>query len=191
MNDIPKLLEQGLFHHRRGELRPAMDRYVDVLKRDPQNADALYYSAVIACAEGQHKEGIALARRALSFRPRQARVHNMIGKALAEMNQRREALEAFDEALACDIKFAEAYTTRGNMLCELGRFPEALSSYDRALELEPLAPNWLNRGTALEPMGRVDEALESYDTALALAPTAVLSYITRAHALGRAGRIPA
>ena len=105
---IPQLLDQGLFHHRRGEFRQAMDRYVEVLKRDPKNADALYYSAVIACAEGQYKEGIDLARRSLSFRPRQARVYNMIGKALAEMNQRKAALEAFDEALACDIKFAEA-----------------------------------------------------------------------------------
>ena len=136
-----QLIEQGLFHHRRGETRLAMDRYVEVLRRDPQNADALYYSSVIACQEGQFKEGIDLARRSLSFRRGQARAHNLIGKALSEMGQPKDALDAFDEALACDINFAEAYGNRGNALSELGRFSEALSSYDRALESEPIAPN--------------------------------------------------
>jgi len=185
---IAQLLEQGLFHHRRGEFAPAMERYVEVLKRDPQNADALYYSAVIACAEGQYREGIDLARRSLTFRGRQARVHNLIGKALAEMNELKDALAAFDEALACDIKFAEAFTNRGNMLCDLGRYTEGLSSYDRALELEPIAANWLNRGTALEGLDRVDEAIESYDRAIALEPGVPLTYINRSHALLSAGR---
>ena len=54
--DAPKadtLLQQGLFHHRQGQLDLAMERYIDVLRADPTNADALYYVAVVACQEGQ------------------------------------------------------------------------------------------------------------------------------------------
>ncbi len=36
-----QLIEQGLFHHRQGDLRTAMERYTEVLRKDPQNADAL------------------------------------------------------------------------------------------------------------------------------------------------------
>ena len=35
------LLQQGLFHHRQRQLPQAMERYIEVLKGDPANADAL------------------------------------------------------------------------------------------------------------------------------------------------------
>ena len=61
-----RLLQQGLFHHRQGQLEQALERYVEVLQGDPENADALYYVAVVACQGGEYQEGIKLARRARS-----------------------------------------------------------------------------------------------------------------------------
>ena len=110
-----QLIEQGLFHHRRGEIALAMDRYTQVLRNDPQNADALYYIAVIACHDGQFQQGIDLARRSLAFRPKQARAHNMIGQAFHRLGQVKDALASFDDALECDPKFADAYGNRANM----------------------------------------------------------------------------
>ena len=43
-----ELIQQGLVHHCAGQISLAMDRYTQVLRNDPQNADALYYIAVIA-----------------------------------------------------------------------------------------------------------------------------------------------
>ena len=51
---IATLLQQGLFHHQQGQFAQAMERYTDVLRIDPQNAEALYYVAAIACQEGQY-----------------------------------------------------------------------------------------------------------------------------------------
>jgi tetratricopeptide (TPR) repeat protein len=127
-----QLLEQGLFHHRQGDIALAMDRYTEVLRNDPNNTDALYYVAVVACHEGQFQQGIELARRSLTFRPRQARAHNVIGQAFHRLGQIKDALASFDDALECDPKFTDAYGNRANMLSELGRPAEALSSFDRA-----------------------------------------------------------
>ena len=57
-----QILQGALALHRMGNLRAAMDGYMRVLKDDPQNADALYYVAVVAVQEGQHSEGIKLAQ---------------------------------------------------------------------------------------------------------------------------------
>ena len=76
MSEPPKiaaLLQQGLFHHQRGEVAQAMERYVEVLRINPRNADALYYIAVIACQDGQFQQGIELARRALTVGGRSKR----------------------------------------------------------------------------------------------------------------------
>jgi tetratricopeptide (TPR) repeat protein len=184
------LLQQGLFHHRQGEINLAMDRYTEVLQRDPENADALYYVAVVACQEEQFEQGVALARRAISLGARQARVHNLLGQALDRLGEKREALKSFDAALAIDPDFAVAHGNRANILAEAGLADAALQSFDRALALQPDAlPDWINRGSLLVELGRLDEALANFDKAhaIALADTTVM--VNRANVLTRLGRL--
>jgi tetratricopeptide (TPR) repeat protein len=179
-----QLLQQGLFHHRQGDLAQAMERYVEVLRNDPQNPDALYYVAVVACQEEQFQQGIELARRAIEFGPPQARVHNLLGQALYREGDRLEAIKCFDRAIALDPKFADAHGNRANILADAGFPDEALKSFDRALALNPAsAADWLNRGSVLQGLGRHDEALRSFDKALALAPDMAVAHYNRAGAL--------
>ena len=183
------LLQQGLYHHRQGQFPQAMERYVEVLQGDPQNADALYYIAVLVCQDEQYQEGIRLARRSLTFAPGRARAHNLIGQALQRLGEAKNALASFDDALQCDAKFAEAYGNRANVLTELGRPVEALSSLDRAVELNPNSlTDWLNRGTVLHDLGRTDEAIQSYDRAIALDAKFGVPHFNRATALMAQGR---
>jgi tetratricopeptide (TPR) repeat protein len=184
-----QLLQQGLFHHQRGELGPAMDNYTRVLRNDPHNADALYYVAVVACQEDQLDQGISLARRALEFGPPQARIHNLLGKALERKGEHLEAVKSLDAAIAIDAKFAEAHGNRAAILADAGLPDEALKGFDRALALDPqAAPDWINRGALLQQLGRQEEALASYDKALALSPNDTTVLMNRANALAMLGR---
>ena len=162
------LLQQGLFHHQRGELSLAMDRYTDVLRINPNDADALYYVAVVACQEGQYSQGVELAKRAIANGPPQARVHNVLGQAYDRLEQPLEAIKQYDEALRLDPDFAEAHGNRAGIMADAGFPEEALKSYDRALALNPNMTDWLNRGAVLHGLGRNDEAIESFDKAIAL-----------------------
>jgi tetratricopeptide (TPR) repeat protein len=178
------LLQQGLFHHHQGQLTLAMDRYVEVLRIDPKNVDALYYVAVVCCQEGQFKEGAELARRAISFGPPHARLHNLLGQALYRLDDRLEAIKNFDQAIALDANFADAHGNRANILVDAGFPDEALKSFDHALSLNPAsAPDWLNRGALLQTLGRHQEALESFDKAIASNPNLTAAHVNRANAL--------
>ncbi len=184
-----QLLQQGLFHHRQGQLDMAMERYTQVLRNDPNNADALYYVAVVACQEEQFEQGMALARRALKNGPPQARVHNLLGKALERKGEHLEAVKSFDEAIALDANFAEAHGNRASILAAAGLVDEALAGFERALALDPkAAADWINRGALLQELGRHAEALASYDKALALAPGDITTLMNRANALALLGR---
>lgn len=185
---VAELIQQGLVHHRAGQISLAMDRYTQVLQIDPRNPDALYYVALVACHEGQYQQGMDLARRSLTYRPGQARAHNLIGQALHRTGQIKEALKSFDDAIECDINFTDAYGNRANMLSELGRHSEALSSFDRAIALSNSPSDWLNRGATLHAMGRIDEAIRSYDKAIELDPDFCVTHCNRAHALLDANR---
>jgi tetratricopeptide (TPR) repeat protein len=187
-----QLLEQGLFHHRQGELAQAMERYVEVLQSDPKNADALYFIAVVACQEGQFKEGADLARRAITVGPPQARLHNLLGQALYRQGERLEAIKNYDQAIALDENFADAHGNRANILVDAGFADEALKSFDRALALNPMsAADWLNRGALLQSLGRHEEALASFDKAIACGPDIAEAHVNRGNALKDLGHFDA
>ena len=187
-----QLLQQGLFHHRQGDLTRAMERYVEVLRTDPQNPDALYYVAVVACQEGQFQQGIALARRAIEFGPPQARLHNLLGQALYREGDPLEAIKNFDRAIALDANFAEAHGNRANILIDAGFPDEALKSFDRALALNPTsATDWLNRGSLLQALGRHADALASFDKAVACGANVAEAHVNRGNALKDLGHLDA
>ena len=166
-----------------------MQRYSDVLRIDPDDPDALYYVAVVACQEEQFKQGIELGRKALEHGPPQARVHNLIGKAHERLGEHLEAAKAFDAAIATDPNFAEAHGNRALLLSDACLPEEALKSFDRALALDPKSiPDWINRGALLQKLNRPEEALASYDKALALAPHDAGIMVNRANALAMLGR---
>ena len=192
MNEPPTaaaLLQQGLFHHRQGQLSLAMDRYTDVLRNDPKNADALYYVAVVACQEGQYEQGAQLARRAIETGPPQARVHNLLGQAHDRLNEPLEAIKHYDQAIAIDPNFAEAHGNRAGIMADAGFPDEALKSFDRALALNPNGvTDWFNRGALLLGLGRLADAIESYDRAIALDSNLAQAHRGRASALEALGR---
>jgi len=168
----------------------AMQRYVEVLRNDPQNADALYYVAVVACQEGQFDQGVELARRALSVGRPQARLYNLLGQAQYRLGQRLEAIKNFDQAIALDPNFADAHGNRANILVDVDMPDEALKSFDRALALNPTSgPDWLNRGALLQQMGRHAEALASLDKALVCGADGPAAQVNRGNALKDLGHL--
>ena len=180
-----QILSGALALHRMGNLRAAMDGYMKVLNGDPQNADALYYVAVVAVQEGQYAEGIKLAERALSFGPQQAaRVHNLMGQSYVRLGQPEQALASYDRAIALQPDFADAHGNRATVLGALGRLDESLAGYDRALSLRPGSfEDWTNRGALLQDLDRIEEALASYERAIALQPEFAGAHYNRGNAL--------
>jgi tetratricopeptide (TPR) repeat protein len=134
--------------------------------------------------------GLAAAKVATEVLPSSAVAWRSYGPALAKLGRHKEALAAYDRALALDPDDAWAHSTRGAALRMLGRLEEALAAYDRALALDP-DNAWVhsNRGVALQLLGRLEEALAAYDRALALDPDNAWAHSNRGVALRALGRL--
>src|ERR1051326_9152766 len=187
--DTKDAIDEALALHRQGKHDPALQRYVGILQREPNNADALYYVAVLAMQGGQIDEGIKVIRRALEVGHPQARLLNLLGQAHLRQNQDADALAAFGEAIATDGNFADAYGNRGALLAEMKRPAEALADFDLALTLRPdNAADLCNRAGVLADLGRLDEALAGFDRALLLMPQLAPAFYNRAEVKMRLGR---
>ncbi|MBX9840583.1 MAG: tetratricopeptide repeat-containing glycosyltransferase family protein [Xanthobacteraceae bacterium] len=182
-------LQEALALHRAGKHDLAMQRYVALLQKDPDNADVLYYVAVLAVQEGQFAEGAKVIRRALAVGKPQARLYNLLGQLHLRQNQDEDALRAFGQAIETDPAFPDAYGNRGALLAEMKRFQEAFEDLNRAIKLrQNNATDLCNHGGVLSDLGRLDEALRSLNRALELMPKLAPALYNRAEVLSKLGR---
>jgi tetratricopeptide (TPR) repeat protein len=181
---LADILQRGLTLHRGGAVEEAERHYSEVLRHDPDNADALCYLAMLRCQQKRFDQGVDLLQRALAVEPQRASAHNLLGMALHRLGRRDEALAHFLRAIAADPELAQAHGNRGLLLDEMGRHAEALACFDRALTIDPSSPVvWCNRGIALRHLARNEEAIASFDRAIALRPDAAEFHLNRGIAL--------
>ena len=163
------MFEKALALHQKGQLADAAALYRKVLKRNPQNADALHLLGVIEIQSKNALAAIDLFDRAIALSPRNAAFFSNRGAALKELGRLDEALASLENALALQPDYAEALNNRGLVLQDLERFGEALASFERAIATKSdYAEAFYNRGNVLTGLKRPDDAVASYDRALSI-----------------------
>jgi predicted O-linked N-acetylglucosamine transferase (SPINDLY family) len=167
--------------HQAGQLDEAKSAYKKVLKKAPNNFQALHFYALAEHQSGHLETGIRHLKRALLIDPKSAPAHSDMANMLMDANRFEEALAACDKAIALDPQHVLAHHNRGHALLHLERFEEAVASLDNALALDPnRSDTWNDRGNALQRLVRYDDALESYARAIAVDPLNDMAFMNRA-----------
>ncbi len=133
------------------------------------DADTLHARARTALTKGDLKAAGAALQAAIAAAPRGADIRNTAGDLLLAMNQPREAIGAYEDALTLEPGHVRARINLGQTLMDLGRPAHALEA------LAPFeAAQWPDghaaRALALLALGRADEALAATEVALSLRP---------------------
>ena len=168
--------------HQAGQLDEAKSAYKKVLKKAPNNFQALHFYALAEHQSGHLETGIRNLKRALLVDPNSAPAHSDMASMLIDANQFEDALKSCDKAIALDPKLVFAHHNRGHALLNLERFEDAVASLDDALALDPnRGDSWNDRGNALHKLGRYDEALKSYAKAIAIDPLHDMALMNQAN----------
>ena len=151
-----KLFDEARALLRQGALNEAAQRFADILRSDPANADALYHLAQVNCRQDRIVEGIGLVRRAFADRfPASARAQSARPCAQPARANARGAGELRCRDRRRSRLRRRARQPRRRSSPRLGRKQEAVESYDRAIALDPGSfANWCNRGAALYELRR-------------------------------------
>ncbi len=166
--DIRDRLRTAIAVHQQGRLAEAEQLYRDLLRRAPEQSDALHFLGVIETQRGHNDAGLALMDRAIAANPRNVAALYNRANLLRDLGRHKDAVAGYDAALAIRPGNAPALNNRGTALQMLGRYEDAASSYERALAVNPnYADAHSNRGNVLALLGRFADALASYDRALA------------------------
>ena len=169
--DAASELAAALVHHRAGRLDRAGASYRKILKKWPENPDALHLLGMVALDEGRAERAAQLIGRAVALAPQTAEMHANLGNALRTLARSGEACASFRRAIALQPDYAPAHNNLGLLLHATGDFAGALASYRRAAELLPnLAEIHSNLAGTLRALGRLEEAEAALRRALALDP---------------------
>lgn len=125
---LPERLQDGLALHRQGDLAGAQAEYGQILTLNPEHADALHLSGLIAHQIGQHDVAVSLIRRALAQQPGAPIYLNNLGGALRALERFDEAGDCYRQAISRQADFGDAWNNLVETLLRQGEVAAALTA---------------------------------------------------------------
>jgi len=188
--DVNKAIQLALENHKAGNLRQAELMYRNILKKQPNNVDALHLLGVLLHQLGDYASAIKYIRKALKLDAGFAEAYNNLGNVMRDKGLNDEAETCYQKAIQLNPIFAEAYTNLGVARREKGQIDKAVICYQKAIQLNPnFAVTHTNLGVALYLKGRLSESIESHSQALLLKPDFAEAYLNLGHAYKSQGNL--
>lgn len=180
----------ALQHHRSGRLQEAERLYREILTRQPDHAETLHMSGVLAAQTGRLDVAVQLIRRAITINSNWPEAYNNLGNVLRDKGQPAEAVDACRRAIALRPDYAEAHNNLGNALADQKKLDEAIAAYRQAIALKSkYAEAFNNLGNALKEKGDIDEAIIALREAIALRPEYAEAHNNLGNALKEKGEL--
>ncbi len=183
-------LHEAVAAQRAGQTEKAAGLYSAVLRKRPNEFNAMHMLGVLEYQRGRLPQAVKLIRTALQNEPNSADAWSNLGLALHAQGDHVQALESFERALALKPDHAEVLNNRGTTLNCLDRHEDALASFTKAIALRPdYIFARFNQGSTLLGLGRFAEALASFEATLALAPNHADTLCHRGNVLMKLDRL--
>jgi predicted O-linked N-acetylglucosamine transferase (SPINDLY family) len=182
---ISAQLDMALEHHNAMRLGEAEYIYRQILKAQPNNADATHLLGLLGHQIGKHEEAIELMSKAIALKPSFAEAYSNLGLAKQALGKTEDARKHFQKAIAQDANLVVAHNNYGNLLCNQDKnYTEAVACFKKVIQLDPnFTLGYINYGNALKAQKKYSEAVSVYKKALSIEPNSDLAHHNLAMAL--------
>jgi predicted O-linked N-acetylglucosamine transferase (SPINDLY family) len=165
------LLGEAAEQRRAGRMLQAEEAYKQVLRRQPDQLEALTAVWDMAYESGDPGVAVDWLSRGVARSPHDARLRYMLGCSLQGQGKLADAAATFAKAIELDPGMAKAHNNLGCTLEAAGDIAGAVQSYQRAIALDSrLAVASYNLGNAWRKAGNERQAIEHFRWALSLEP---------------------
>ncbi|MBX9254313.1 tetratricopeptide repeat protein [Desmonostoc muscorum CCALA 125] len=185
-----QFFDQGKAAHDAGDYQKAENIWRQLLKREPNNAEAHYRLGRTLRDQQRSDEAIAEFREAIRLNPKHSYAYNGLGTVLQwNQNKLDEAVTAYRQAIELDHNNHYAYFNWGNALVEKNQPDEAIKLFIQAIKIEPNSPfNYHSLGTAYRLKKNFDAAIAAYRKAIDLYPSYSDAYVSWGNTLAEEKR---
>jgi tetratricopeptide (TPR) repeat protein len=189
-SSIEELLAKAMANHKVGQLGEAEQFYHEIIKRSPQQGEALYRLAMLYIQSGRAAQALPLLELVLKAQSQNPGVLNSYGVALQLSKRSSEAIDCFQKALMIRPGDVGTLGNLGRALREQNKVREALDCFLEILRLNPNNPNvQIEIGRCHYEMGSFNEAIRTFEDVLMLRPNYVEAISGKGIALSAIGHL--
>ncbi len=150
----------------------------DLLRGEPNDAEAWYLLGVVALKEENIPRGVECLRKAVTLQPDYVQAHYSLGVALGACGELNAALDSYRKVLACNPQVAEVHAALGMIYQLQNNYEAALSSFQQAVNINPhFEMAYLNIGQIFRSEAKLEDAIKTYQAALLKLPNATEMYL--------------
>jgi Flp pilus assembly protein TadD len=166
-----ELIRSALEYYQSGKFEEAEKISGEILKAQPDNAEALHLSGLIFYKRGDLDLALKNISKSVKSNPNDADAYFDLGNILQEKGQRIRAVTNYKKAIKLNSNYAEAYNNMGIALQDNMQLDKAIKCYKKAVKIDPVyAEAFNNLGVAFQEKGQLDEAMNNFQKALLLKP---------------------
>jgi tetratricopeptide (TPR) repeat protein len=161
----------AMARHQGGQLDQAQGLYEDILRDEPEHADALHMLGLVAHQQGRNEDARRLIADAIKADEGNAFFHNNLGEVMRMLGETEDAARCYRAAIALEPRYAQAHNNLGLALFQMDQADLAVEEFNSALAIDAGAEGIHNNlGVVLEAMGRLEDAISCFRRSLELAP---------------------
>jgi tetratricopeptide (TPR) repeat protein len=165
-------LDQARQLHLAGKWFEAEAIYLEVLKSEPENPEALNLLGALALQVGKNELAEKLVRQSLAIRPQAPNSLVNLGVALSGQNRMGEAVEAHQQALRLRAGHPLALYNLAGALHALDRWDESIECYRQLLAAQPNhAEATIELGREYHRKGDLQQADDFFRRGISLNPS--------------------
>ena len=188
--EIRTALQHGMSHHQAGRLQQAKSYYQQILKTQPDHAEANHLMGLLAHELGNNEDAVELISKAVRKDPSIAHYHYNLGNVLHAQGSLDKAAASFGESIEIAPGVAETHLNLGNVLQDQGKWDDAIQCFKKAYEFKPdFALAHYNQGNAMMALGLLEGSIESYRRALEIDPHTPQFHLNLGHVLKHLGHL--
>jgi tetratricopeptide (TPR) repeat protein len=151
---------------RQGDFGGAIPELEGLIRKDPGNANALFFLGLSYAGQRMYPEAIAALTKVTELQPAFPGAHFELGVCHQGLHDTPRALAAFEKSLELDPSNADAAYDAGLILFEMNRIDEALSHFEQGLTSRPQDADLLEMaGRCYIHQAKLERALESLQKA--------------------------
>lgn len=188
--NVNKALQSALENHKAGNLQQAELIYRNILRKRPNDVDALHLLGVLCHQLGHYDSAIKYIRKALKLDAGFAEAYNNLGNVIRDKGEIDDAETYYQKALQIDPNFAIAYNNLGSIYTEKKLPDKAIFFLKKALEINPnFAEAHCNLGKLLFEIKHLEEAINCLQKAVEINPHYAEAYTNLGIILHEQGKI--
>ena len=162
MNNIKKLIEEGITFHKNNKLNDAKIKYLEILKIDQENFQINRLLALIEYSLENYNHSLKLFGECIKAKPDNSESYSDRGVVYHKLKEIKKAENDYLKAIDIDNN-TNALFNYGNLLKEKNMLNEAVLNYNLAIKAKPdFANAYQNRGLVKFLQHKDKEALNDF-----------------------------